>query len=185
MAIVSLLLKICKDNSKQFIWLSVGFIIILYLLPNWITNYFAIYRFKIYFPIFLLGYLICSYKEFVLKYLNKFLIFAIIIYLAIFKFYNVNIDNILIYYVISISAIIVLYFASRKIEKNKLITQILSFFGKYSLQIYLLQCICLNIGVGNGLLKIITIFISATGISTILAYITNKNKSTRLILYGG
>ena len=56
--------------------------------------------------------------------------------------------------------------------------------GNQSLEIYLCQCVCLNIGIGRDLLRVITIFITATTISVILAEITNRFYITRMLLYG-
>lgn len=185
MVIICFLKNMCKESSVAFVSCGVMLTIVLHMLPDKISNYFAINSFKIYFPIFLLGYIGVDYKEMLLKYKNQALIVAIILYLVLFKIYNIMIGSVFVFYTISIAAITILYYISRKIEKSEILTKILSFFGKYSLQIYLLQCICLNIGFGSGVFRIITIYISATVISSILAYITTKNKFIRFILYGG
>lgn len=132
---------------------------------------------------FTLGYYLAIYFDKIKKYMKYMFIPSIIIYSILFPYYNVYIDNILVFYVISISAMIIIYNLviwnkSRKIEK------VLSFFGRKSLEIYLCQCVCLNIGIGNGLLKVISIFITATTISAILAKVTNQYYITRAFLYG-
>lgn len=176
--------KIFPSNDKSFWILMIAVAFGLYILPNNITKFFGIEKVKIYLPIFLLGYSVANYKDSILKYLNKMIIPAIVIYIIAFSYYHTQIDNILIYYLISTSAIIVIYSITKLIEKNSITTSILTYFGKYSLEIYLLQCICLNIGVGQGVVRILTIFVSATTISSILACITNKNKLVRCFLYG-
>ena len=123
------------------------------------------------------------YFESVKKYLKWLRLPSIIIYLIVFPMYNVIIDNVIIFYIISTSAIIILYNLVELLKNNK-INMILGYFGKKSLEIYLCQCVCLNIGLGRGLLRVITIFITATAISIILAEITNRFYITKMLLYG-
>lgn len=66
----------------------------------------------------------------------------------------------------------------------KVIRGTLIFFGKNSLQFYLCQCVCLNIGIGEDGVRIISIFIITTVISSFLVLITLKFKFTRALLYG-
>ena len=154
--------------------------IILYLLPN---ENFGIMRLQIYFPIFALGYYIAMNFEKIKKYMKYMLIPSIILYVILFPFYDVTIDNIPVFYLISTSAMIIIYQLVIWNQSNK-INEVLCFFGKKSLEIYLCQCVCLNIGVGKGIVRVISIFITATGISTILAKITNQYHITKAILYG-
>lgn len=173
--------KIIKEkNEKADIIVTILFAIIIYLLPN---QNFGIARLQIYFPIFSLGYYIAKYFEHIKKYLKYLVVPSVIIYIWAFSKFNVIVDNKLIYYLISISAIIIIYNIVTKIKYEK-INNGLAFLGKKSLEIYLCQCICLNIGIGKGVLRIISIFITATTISTVLAIITNKYDVTNALLYG-
>jgi len=173
--------KIVKDKYEKFdILVTILFTIIIYLLPN---KNFGMGRLQIYFPIFSLGYYVAKYFEYIKKYLKYLLIPSIITYILIFSRFNVMIDNKLIYYLISISAIIIIYNIVNKMKLEK-VNKVLAFLGNKSLEIYLCQCVCLNIGAGNGTLRIISIFITATTISTLLAIITNKYDITKALLYG-
>ena len=70
---------------------------------------FGIGRLQIYFPIFALGYYVSIFFEKIKKYLKYLMLPSIIVYFLTFPIYNVIIDNIIIFYLISISAIIILY----------------------------------------------------------------------------
>jgi len=112
--------KIVKDKYEKFdILVTILFTIIIYLLPN---KNFGMGRLQIYFPIFSLGYYVAKYFEYIKKYLKYLLIPSIITYILIFSRFNVMIDNKLIYYLISISAIIIIYNIVNKMklemEKN-------------------------------------------------------------------
>lgn len=173
--------KIMKNkNEKLSILITIAVAILLFIIPN---NNFGIPRLKIYFPIFSLGYYVSKYSDAIIKYLKFMIVPSVVIYLALFSRYNVAIDNVYIYYLISISAIIIIYNLVTWIKVES-IYKFFAFFGKYSLEIYLCQCVCLNIGFGLGLLRAITIFITATTISVILAKLTNKSNITKLLLYG-
>ena len=167
-------------SEKISIVITILMIIGLYVLPK---ENFGIARLQIYFPIFSLGYYLAMYFEKIRKYLKYMLIPSVIAYIMLFPFYNVIIDNVIVFYLISISAIIILYHIVKMIHNRK-INEIFCFFGKKSLEIYLCQCVCLNIGIGTGIIRIISIFITATIISVLLTYLTNKFKITKALLYG-
>ena len=167
-------------NEKLSIIVTILITIGLYLLPK---ENFGIARLQIYFPIFSLGYYLAMYFEKIRKYLNYMLIPSVIAYIMLFPFYNVIIDNVIVFYSISISAMIILYYIV-KVINNRKINEILCFFGKKSLEIYLCQCVCLNLGIGTGIIRVISIFITATVISLLLTYVTNKFKITKILLYG-
>ena len=166
------------------------FIKTLFIYPTYIiwflfqinSDKYGITTIKYYFPLFSLGYFVSPYKDKLLSNLKYMFIPGIIIYILLFKYftygYSVNIIN----YIIAISATIILWTIVEFINLPK-IKIILSKFGEKSLEIYLCQCICLNIGFGKGNIRIISIFISATIISYLLSYITTNNKYLR-ILYG-
>lgn len=168
-----------KKYEKFSLIFTITIGIIIHFLPN---QNFGILRLQIYFPLFSLGYYLAQYPQILKK--TKYLILpSILIYLYLFPKFSVYIDDLLIFYSVSICAIIIIYNFIKYIKIKKLY-DILSFFGKYSLEIYLCQCLCLNIGTKSGNLRIFSIFITATGISTLLSIITNKSKILKFILYG-
>lgn len=169
-----------EKYHKISILITIIIAIIIYLIPK---DNFGIGRLQIYFPIFALGYYVGMYFEKIKKYLKYLMLPSIIVYFLTFPIYNVIIDNIIIFYLISISAIIILYNLLQMLKNTKII-EVLGYFGNKSLEIYLCQCLCLNIGIGTGTIRIITIFITATLISLILTNVSNKFYFTRLILYG-
>lgn len=174
-----------KQNEKIFNFFIISALIITFILPTSVNQYFGIYKFKIYFPIFILGYFLAECNIEKCKYLKKFFLPSVLIYFLLFKYYKVfSMDSTLIYYGISFSAIIILYNIALYISKSQFVTNILTFFSVYSLQIYLLQCICLNIGIMTGTVRIISIFIFATLISSLLAYLINKSNIANLLLFG-
>ena len=168
-----------KKELYQDILFSIIFYLILKLLPN--TN-FGINLISTYFPIFMFGYFlnVDYFKELS----NYALILVIPLYILLFIIYkDTYLQNMYVYYLMSMCAIFIIY----KIVINfrsEYLKNILSFFGKYSLEIYLCQCLCLNIGFGSGIIKLLSIFISATIISILLTFITNKNKLLSFVLYG-
>ena len=172
-----------KMNNKKDLYLDVIFSIVFYIILGIIPNSnFGIYNIKLYFPIFAFGYFLK--KEYLKKYSWKYIVFFIIIYIVLLlKCANTFLYNHFEYYLISFSAIFLIYQTILRIKEFK-VCKILSFFGKYSLEIYLCQCLCLNIGIGQGYLRVITIFISATIISVILSIITNKSNFLKMLLYG-
>lgn len=175
---------IFKENEKRLTFLMISIAITLFFLPSFITNFFGIYRLKLYFPIFIFGYFLAKYSNKLLPYLKKLFLPSILCYIILFNFYNVSIDSIFVYYGISCFAIVILYNISFYIIRNDTLTKYLTFFSNHSLQIYLLQCICLNIGIATGYIRIFSIFISATTISSLLAYLISKNKTLNSILFG-
>lgn len=100
----------------------------------------------------------------------------------LFNGWNVNSNN-LYQWITAYPAMIILYYIVQNIRNEKL-NSIFGFLGRYSLELYLCQCVCLNIGFGTGIVRICTIFISAIVISIILAYYTRNNKFTNAVLYG-
>lgn len=172
-----------KINKKEDIYLDVTFSIAFYLLLGVIPNSnFGIYNIQLYFPIFAFGYYLK--KEYLKKYSWKYILSFIIIYIVLlYKCADTFLYNHFEYYLISFSAIFLIYQLIIRIKEFK-ICNLLSFFGKYSLEIYLCQCLCLNIGIGQGYLRVLTIFISATTISVLLSIITNKFNVIKMILYG-
>lgn len=125
--------NIIKSNIKYDLILTILIAIGIYFIP---ISHFGIARLKIYFPLFCIGYYLNYLIEIIKKYQNILVIIASIIYILLFKSFNVLLDNLIIYYAISLSAIMLLYFCINLI-KNKKIEKVLSYFGKRSLEIYL------------------------------------------------
>lgn len=173
--------KVIDERYKKIsIVTTILITIILYFIPN---QNFGIAKLQIYFPIFALGYYLAMNFDKIKKYMKYMFIPSIILYVVLFPFYHVTIDSIPIFYLISISAMIIIYHLVIWNKSDKM-NEVLCFFGKKSLEIYLCQCVCLNIGLGKGLLRVSSIFITATTISAILAKVTNRYYITRAILYG-
>lgn len=169
-------------NRSNIIKICIS-IIIAFLLFQIKIDEFGFANLKYYFPIFCFGYYISIYFDKIKPYIKYITVFAFIAYLILFKYFNYGYSNTLVSYLIAASAIIIIYYLVVLIKIKK-INQLLAFFGKRSLEIYLCQCVCLNIGYGEGLIRVITIFITATTISCLLIYITNKFKILKFILYG-
>jgi len=172
-----------KINKKNDIYIDVMLSILFYLLLNlfYSTN-FGINKLHAYFPIFAFGYYLK--KDYIKKLSWKYILSSLIIYLLLlYKYPDSFLSINPVYYLISFTAIILIHQIVIRI-KNFKICNILTFFGKYSLEIYLCQCICLNIGIGSGYLRVLTIFISATSISVILSILANKITPLKLILFG-
>lgn len=172
-----------KINKKSDIYIdvliSVLFYMILKLLP---TANFGIYNLQTYFPIFAFGYYLN--KDYLKKISWKCTLICLVVYLLLlFNYADTFLINKPVYYIISFAAITIIYQIVIRIKDYK-ICNILKFFGKYSLEIYLCQCVCLNIGVGSGYLRVLTIFVSATTISILLSILTNKITPLKFLLYG-
>lgn len=175
-----LLKKINNKNDMYLnIILSILFYLILCIIP--VSN-FGVYNIHKYFPLFAFGYFLDTkcLKKISLKYSAILLIMYLIL---LFNFPDTYLFNYPVFYLMSLLAIFIIYQIVIRIRKFRIIN-VLSFLGKYSLEIYLCQCLCLNIGIGSGYLRVATIFISATTISLLLSIFTNKITILRKILYG-
>lgn len=153
--------------------------ILVHLIP---IGAFGIFRLKLYLPIFIAGYLIAEYKDVIFKYLKYLFIPALIawaLYADLWEF-----DSPYLYqYLIAISSMIVIYYLLKSIKVEK-INQTLVYLGQRSLEYYLLHILFLNIGIGEGALRIVTIFISALLVSTVLIHLIKKNKHTKALFFG-
>lgn len=124
-----------EKYKKTSILVTILISVIIYMLPN---ENFGIASLQIYFPIFSLGYYLAIYLKKIEKYLKYLVIPSFVIYIFLFKKYNVYIDNVIVYYCISISAIIIIYNIV-SFMNFKMVNNVLSFFGEKSLEIYLCQ----------------------------------------------
>lgn len=118
--------KLVKLNFKYDVIITILIAVIIYLIP--VAN-FGMTRLKMYFPLYCIGYYLESFIPIIKKYQKYFVIAACIIYVLLFNHFNVWIDNLAIYYLISISATIILYSFINLIKNKKIIT-FLSYFGK-------------------------------------------------------
>ena len=168
-----------KLPKKYFNTFIITIAIVLWNLP---ISAFGIYWLRIYFPIFVTGYLMGKYKI-IIKELKHYIIPAILFIIIYFPTWNPGDERILVTYLLATSIILILCVVI-KIIKKAFPLKILSWFGKHSMEFYLCQCLCLNIGIGTNKIRVLTIFISATIISTLLVYITNKFKIIKKLLYG-
>lgn len=160
----------------------VYFIAVSILINSLPINALGIGRTKLYLPIFLFGYCIAMYKEVYFEYIKYMLIPSIVFYIFMFNRWSFLSSKIY-QWSIAFAGITIIYYLVKHV-RIKTIDDILSFLGKYSLEIYLAQALCLNIGIGSGLLKIVSIFITATTISVIISYLSKFNKYSNSILYG-
>lgn len=176
----TLLCVINKLPKQYFLPIILSIIAIFWKLP---VEYMGIYWLRLYFPIFVVGYYIGKYKESFISNCKYFIIPSVLIICLFFKNYLSGNNSILGTYTLSLSICLLLYFIISKINLN-IFKTVFSYLGRYSLQIYLCQCLCLNIGYGTGWIRIITIFLSATSLSIIITYITNKIKILKGVLFG-
>ena len=169
-----------SENEIIQLLMIITITLIIQFLPN---QNFGILRLQIYFPMFALGYYLSKYSI-ILDFTKYLVLPSTFLYLFLFPKFSVLINSKFIYYLISISSLIIIYNLVKYFFKHQVIHNILTFFGKRSLEIYLCQCVCLNIGISNGYIRIISIFITATFFSSILSIITNKSRISKLLLYG-
>lgn len=136
-----------------------------------------------YLPWFIMGYTIANYKQELLLKIKYIMLGSGGGYgfsRLFVKDGTVELGN----FCLTIFLICLIYYIAQIIKSNVVMTKMMSFFGKYSLNIYLCQCICLNIGYGSGWMRVVTIFVTATLISVALAIMTTKNSILSLVLYG-
>lgn len=168
-----------KVVSKYLIIYLISIIAMIYMLPE---SYLGIWKFKLYLPIFIGGYYIAKYKDKYFKYFKFALIPSIIFYTFMFDKWTYLSSNIY-QWSIAFSGITIIYYIVKKINNNYF-KRYFEFLGRYSLELYLCQGLCLNIGFSIGTTRVISIFISATIISILLAYYTKKFRYARAVLYG-
>lgn len=189
--------KLSKNDNKSF---CIYIVIILVILRISGSNKFGINTISYYLVYFFIGYIYSKYK-----YVNKnekTLIMALCICIAIeitsyvlIKYFGCNhysglslilkFFNTVIKYILAIQGIILTYvFSKQLIKKSNKVTAGLTYVGKVSLELYVCQCLVLNIGIGNGIIRTLTVFFNALVISIILIHIIKKYKITSVILFG-
>ena len=168
-----------KFFSNQLLAYLIIVTIILELLP---FSALGIWRIKLHLPIFIAGYYIAIYKDVFFKCLKYTLAPCIVFYILMASKWSFSSSKTF-QWLISFAGITIIYYIV-KIIRIREINKALSYLGKYSLEIYLFQSLVLNIGIGNGTIRILSIFISASVLSIIFAYLTKKNTYTNAVLYG-
>jgi len=151
---------------------------ILIVLPK---SHFGINYVVYYFPIFVCGYYISKYKDYILKYFRYALVPSILIWALLVNNYSNSKSTIVYKYVIAFSAMIAIYYFAKFFEKR---LKWMIYLGKNSLQIYVAESICLNIGIGSGYIRVISIFVTATFFSILITEILKANKYTNLVAFG-
>lgn len=195
--------KVLKYKVKLDIYIYIYILIVeglLFIIP---CNYFGLSQVRLYLPIFICGYCVGQHKEFIISKLKYvILVSGILSGLMIFCNYFFNLSNRLIvsssifhnvymlldqyikYYILAIFFISIIYLLINQMNEGNIMSKVLNHFGIWSLEYYLVQVSCLNIGVASGVLRIITIFISCIIISTVIISISKKFKTAKAILYG-
>lgn len=164
-----------------------GIFLLLSLNKN--KEYFGLYQISKYWVYFLMGYSIILFEvkiEDIWKPVS--IVTCILLILRVFlniciinPVWNV-IDACLGMGIIYLLGTFVVRYKDKRIVKQ--ITLGLSWFGKNSLTIYLFQTALLNLGIGTGALRIVTIFISATAFSILMTLLVKKYKALSAIILG-
>lgn len=158
------------------------------------TVIFGLDKILLYFPLYLLGYYFQIYEKKLYRFRKLLCVLGAIVWMLLFSFYPFSnnlgkfgtILTFLLIWICSISGMIVIYyfFDSNIIKKTTVIVEIFSYIGKISLELYLVQSLVLNIGIGTGYIRVISIFISCVVISMFIILLTKKNPSLHRILFG-
>lgn len=153
------------------------------------TGYLGINYIKEYWPYFLFGYILGALKN--NKHFNR--IIMVIMGVAIIgcftHFLSIKDGNLLYDSSITICSICIIYFMIILYVKNVnakryRVTYVMAWIGRNSLQLYLCQLICLNIGFGVGVVRIISIFATATLGACLLTVIIKKVPLLNKLLFG-
>ena len=153
--------------------------VLLFMLPK---TYLGIKDISVYFPIFVSGYYLSKYKEYVLKYLKFALLPAVVVYVVYVNQWTFD-SSVIHKYILALTSIIIAYFIMILL-RGSFFKDLLTYLGKNSLELYLCETICLNIGIGTGYLRIISIFISAFILSIMISTLLKSNKYTNFIAFG-
>lgn len=149
------------------------------------VNVFGVNYLKQYFGFFLAGYICACMERTELLRLVKVITSVLGVYYLCCKIANSTAiifpADAKSYLVIGIMYIVICECAKRIKITNK---NIVCWFGRNSLYIYLYQFVCLNIGWGTGMIRVITIFCTATTISVLLVLVLNRSAKVRAVLFG-
>ncbi|APC41519.1 acyltransferase family protein [Clostridium estertheticum] len=171
-----------KYNSiRQYQMIFLIFIVILvFKVFNLPQGYFGVADVLNYFPIFICGYYLSKYKDYIFKYVKYTLLPSALLWIVLLNKWDSN-DSIAHKYIMAIVAMITVYCLVKLLEKQ---LKWLTYFGKRSLELYVCESIFLNIGISSGYIRVISIFITATICSLLFARILKTNKYTNFIAFG-
>ena len=113
--------------------------VIVSLLPS---GYLGIWRIKLHLPIFIVGYYVAIYKDVFSKYLKYCLIPCFIFYIFMASSWSFS-SSLPYQWLTAFAGIIIIYYLV-KVVRVKVLDNSFSFLGRYSLEIYLCQAVCLN-----------------------------------------
>jgi fucose 4-O-acetylase-like acetyltransferase len=166
--------------------------IIVYFLSRLVPihNYGISYM-KTMFPFFSFGYMLPHYKARLTKYHKPFLILSLIV----FPILSVNwfvLPNLIQYFRFAKSVLVIviplmgalLSYHLIKLLQNTRVFSVIAYLGTLSLEFYVCQGLFLNVGIGNGYLRVATIAIAATLLSYLLIFIAQKINLLQYILFG-
>lgn len=169
-----------KLPKKYFLTYIASVGVLFFILPS---DYFGMYQIAQYFPFFVIGYYLpkINLSEFVKN--NKMWIPASLFFVASFYSWSLSSVDRMKYYVMAFSAMMLVYYLAKLIPFDG-IKKALALLGKYSMHIYLTQCLFLNISLGYGITRTLTIFIFAFLLSIAATFLTTRLSIFRVILYG-
>lgn len=150
---------------------------ILYVLPD---NFFGIGLIFYYFPIFVAGFYLSKYKDKFIRYWKFAAIPAAVMWVLIVNMRNAE-SSIWFKYGLAVVSMITVYSIVKLIERY---IKWFAYLGKISLELYVCQIICLNIGISTGYIRVASIFVTATIISIALTKLLKTNWLTDLIAFG-
>ena len=145
-------------------------------------SYFGINKVLYYFPMFVGGYYLAMYKDYIFKYFNYLkcaLLPSALLWILFLTLWDGN--SIIYKYTIAIVSMFTVYILIKLLENH---LKWLSYFGKMSLELYVCETIFLNIGIDNCYIRVISIFITAIICSLLFAKILKINKYTNFIYFG-
>ena len=171
--------------GKKFFdkYINVYFLIAIALVEVLPVSVFGVLLLKVHLPFFIGGYLIQKHKQVFFEYLRYALLPAIVAYVYMMVSNWPYLSSRPFQWAFAMVALPIVYYIAKNV-RIKPIEKSLTFFGRYSMEIYLCQCLVLNIGIGTGYMRIVSIFISATALATLLAYYSKNNKYAAALLYG-
>lgn len=152
--------------------------IILFKLPN--QRYLGLSSISYYFPIFVCGYYISKYRMHISQYSKYAFLPSAVVWISYANSWNFW-NSIASKYVIAVAAMISIYCIVSVFENY---LKWLTYFGKRSLELYVCESIFLNIGISNGYIRVISIFITVTCLSLLTAKILKTNRYINLIAFG-
>lgn len=175
--------------ENKFIVTVLLSVLIFQVLTIYETGVWGINYLKEYYIYFLMGYIIGELRNY--KHFNKMvmLVLGTSVIGCVAHFVNMENGNWLYDSSITISSICIIYFLINFYVKKVKVQQsifayIITWIGRNSLQLYLCQLVCLNIGFGVGAIRIISILVTATLGACFLTIVIKKIPLLNKILFG-